>query len=156
MLQRLRRLVALPAPERHLLSLLMVLQPAISVALRLRGYRRTQHWLLRCSQHPTPHAASAQELAVAERVATLAGIAGRRGPVATTCLRQSLAVLWVLRRRGLQPEIKFGVDRIGAGPDMHAWVELEGVPLAQPRMRHAAFQPVTSASTASTTSSSTS
>lgn len=155
-MQGLRQFRALPGSERRLLILLMVLQPAISVALRLRGYRRTQHWLERRSQHLTPHAASARELAAAERVATLAGIAGRRGPVAASCLRQSLAVLWVLRRRGLQPDIKFGVDRIGASPDMHAWVELEGVPLAQPRMRHAAFQPVTSASTASTTSSSTS
>lgn len=150
----LRQFSALPACERRLLLLLVVLQPAISAALRLRGYRRTQHWLERHSQHPTPHAASATELAAAERVATLAGIAGRRGPVATTCLRQSLAVLWLLRRRGLQPELKFGVDRIGASADMHAWVELEGVPLAQPRMRHAAFQAAASASTASTTSSS--
>ena len=150
----LRKFLALPAPERRLLPLLMVLQPAISVALRLRGYRRTQHWLERRSQHPTPHAASTTELTAAERVATLAGIAGRRGPMATSCLRQSLAVFWVLRRRGLQPELKFGVDRIGESADMHAWVELEGVPLAQPRMRHAAFQPATSASTASTTSSS--
>ena len=150
----LRQFRALPAPEQRLLLLLMLLQPAISAALRLRGYRRTRHWLERRSQHPTPHSASATELAAAERVATLAGIAGRRGPMATSCLRQSLAVLWVLRRRGLQPELKFGVDRIGESADMHAWVELEGVRLAQPRMRHAAFQSAKSASTASTTSSS--
>jgi len=152
----LRQFRALPASERRLLLLLMMLQPAISAALRLRGYRRTRQWLEGRSQHPMPHAASATELAAAQRVATLAGIAGRRGPVATSCLRQSLAVLWVLRRRGLRPELKFGVDRIGTAADMHAWVELEGVPLAQPRMRHAAFQPATSASTASTTSSSSS
>jgi Transglutaminase-like superfamily len=154
MLQGLRRFLALPAPERRLLLLLMVLQPAISLALRFRGYRRTHHWLLRRSGHPTPHVASSIELAAAERVASLAGIAGRRGPVATTCLRQSLAVFWLLRRRGLQPEL--GVDCVGPTADMHAWVELEGVPLAQPRMRHAAFQPATSASTVSTTSSRTS
>jgi len=153
MLQGLRRFLALPAPERRLLLLLMVMQPSISLALRFRGYRRTHHWLLRRSGHPRPHAASGIELAAAERVASLAGIAGRRGPVATSCLRQSLAVLWVLRRRGLQPELKFGVDRVGPTADMHAWVELEGVPLAQPRMRHAAFQPATSASTVSTTPS---
>lgn len=141
----LRQFRALPASERRLLLLLMVLQPAISVALRLRGYRRTHRWLHQRSRHPLPHAASSSELAAAERVATLAAIAGRRGPVATSCLRQSLALFWLLRRRGLQPEIKFGVDRIGATADMHAWVELEGVPLAQPRLRHAAFQAARSA-----------
>lgn len=76
--------------------------------------------------------------------------------MATTCLRQALAVHWLLRRRGLQPELRFGVDRIDNAPDMHAWVELEGVPLAQPQLRHRAFQSATSASTASTTESSTS
>ena len=152
----LRQFRALPAPERRLLLQLMVLQPLISVALRLYGYRRTHHWLQQRSQHPTPHSASTAEFAEAERVATLAGIAGRRGPVATSCLRQSLAVLWVLRRRGLQPDLKFGIDRIGSTADMHAWVEIDGTPLAQPHLRHAAFQAATSASTASTTSSSTS
>ena len=135
---------------------LAVLQPAISLALRLRGYRRSQQWLERHSQLPHPRRATPQELASAQRTAELAAIAGRRGPVATTCLRQALAIYWVLRRRGLQPQVRFGVDRIGATPDMHAWVELDGVPLAQPQLRHAAFQPATSASTASTTSSSSS
>ena len=145
---------ALPARERRELLWLAVLQPAISLALRLRGYRRMHDWLERHSRPANPHTATTDELADAQRTAELAAIAGRRGPVATTCLRQALAIYWVLRRRGLQPQVRFGVDRIGATPDMHAWVELEGVPLAQPHLRHAAFQPATSASTASTTSSS--
>ena len=156
MLRGLRQWLALPPRERRMLLLLSQLQPAISLALRLRGYRRTQDWLEMHSRHPGPRVATTQALRYAERIAELASIAGRRGPVATTCLRQALAVYWVLRRRGLQPQVRFGVDRIGATADMHAWVELEGVPLAQPHLRHAAFQPATSANTASTTSSSTS
>lgn len=147
----LRQFLALPTSEQRLLLLLMVLQPAISAALRLRGFRPTQLWLQQHSEHPTRHAATPLELVAAERVATLAGIAGRRGPLATTCLRQSLAVQWILRRRGLQPELKLGVDRSRGQPDMHAWVELEGVPLGQPRLRHAAFQAAKSANTTSTT-----
>jgi len=146
----------LPPGERRLLFLLMLLQPMISLGLRLRGYRTMRGWLERHSEHRNVRAATQEDLAAAQRTAELAAIAGRRGPVATTCLRQSLAVFWLLRRRGLRPELKFGVDRVGATADMHAWVELEGVALAQPRMRHAAFQPATSASTASTTSSRTS
>lgn len=156
MLRGLRQWWALPARERRMFVLLALLQPAISLALRLRGYRRTQAWLECHSRHPGPRVATMQELADAQRTAELAAIAGRRGPVATTCLRQALAVYWVLRRRGLQPQLKFGVDRISATADMHAWVELDGVPLAQPQLRHAAFQPATSASTASTTESSSS
>ena len=152
----LRKWLGLPSHERRLLLSLAVLQPMISLGLRLRGLRRTQAWLKRLGSQATPRRASTEELAAAERLAQLAAIAGRRGPVATTCLRQALAVHWLLRRRGLLPELRFGVDRIGATPDMLAWVELEGVPLAQPQLRHAAFQPAASASTSATTSSRTS
>ncbi len=152
----LRQWLGLPSHERRLLLALALLQPVISLGLRLRGFRRMQAWLDWLGTQATPHRASPGEMATAERLAQLAAIAGRRGPVATTCLRQALAVQWMLRRRGLSPELRFGVDRIGETPDMHAWVELEGVPLAQPQLRHRAFQPAKSASTASTTESSTS
>ena len=141
MLRGLRQWWALPARERRMLLMLALLQPLISLALRLRGYRRTQDWLERHSRQPGPRVATTQELADAQRTAELAAIAGRRGPVATTCLRQALAVYWVLRRRGLRPQVRFGVDRLGANPDMHAWVELEGVPLAQPNLRHRVLEP---------------
>lgn len=148
-----RQCQALPSRERRLLLLLMLLQPLISLGLRLRGYRNMRGWLERDSANRNPRAASSEDLATAQRTAELAAIAGRRGPVAATCLRQSLAVFWLLRRQGLLPEIRFGVDRVGATPDMHAWVELEGIPLAQPQLRHREFQPATSASTAATTES---
>ena len=155
-MRRWRQWRGLPPAERRQLLLLALLQPAISLALRVRGFTRTRAWLERHSQSPRSHPATPDEASAAQRTAELASIAGRRGPVATTCLRQALAVHWLLRRRGLQPELRLGVDRIGNAPDMHAWVELEGVPLAQPQLRHRAFQPATSASTASTTESSTS
>ena len=141
--------------KRQLL-VLAVLQPLLSLSLRVLGYKRTRAWLERHSPSAGARPATPDEAIAAQRTAELASIAGRRGPVATTCLRQALAVHWLLRRRGLQPELRLGVDRIGSAPDMHAWVELEGVPLAQPQLRHRVFQPATPAGTASTTGSSTS
>lgn len=157
MVRRLRQWWQLPAGERPVLLLLMILQPALSLSLRACGYRRTRAHVEARSQHPRPRAATAADFDAAERLAQLAQIAGRRGLVVTTCLRQALAVYGVLRRRGLQPDLKLGVDRMpGRAVDMHAWVELDGVPLAQPQLRHREFQPATSANTASTTAGSTS
>jgi hypothetical protein len=135
---------------------LATLQPAISLMLRVFGYRRTRAMLERLSPQSYPHSASEHEWAGAERLAELARIAGRHGLTETTCLRQSLAVYWCLRRRGLKPDLRLGVGRLdGAMPDMHAWVELDGRPLAQPNARHVAFPARTAsrhADTAATTS----
>lgn len=157
MLRYLRQWWQLPPQERPILLLLMTLQPLLSLSLRARGFRKTRKRVEALSEHPAPRAASATDHDAAERLAQLAQIAGRRSLVVTTCLRQALAVYGLLRRRGLQPELKLGVDRMpGRAIDMHAWVELDGVPLAQPHLRHREFQPATSASTASTTAGSTS
>ena len=145
----------LPSRERGLLLLLMLLQPALSLSLRSVGFRRTRDAVVTLSRHPAPRSASHADLSSAKRLAVLAQVAGRRSLVTTSCLRQALAVYWLLRRRGLQPLLKFGVDRLpGSAVDMHAWVELEGVALAQPQLRHRELQPATSASTAATTESS--
>lgn len=131
----------LPAHERRLLLLLAGLQPLLSMSLRVFGYKRTRGWVERWSQADATHLADPQEQADAQRLATLAGIAGRHGPVTSTCLRQALAVYGLLRRRGLLPQLRLGVGRLqGADLDMHAWVELEGQRLAQADARHLAFR----------------
>lgn len=144
----------LDASERRLLLCLAWLQPLIALALRTAGFKRTRALLERRSKKEPPfHPATPGQHQAAERCARLAAIAGRRSPLPTRCLPQALAVYTLLRRSGLDPELRLGVDRIGSRPDMHAWVELDGVPLAQPHLRHRAFQPGRSASTAATTSS---
>jgi len=130
----------LPASERRLLLLLAVLQPTISLLLRLIGFKRTQQLLDRRGRHPRSRIAERAEWKEVQRLAELARIAGRHGMIETTCLPQSLAVYWLLLRRGLEPTLRVGVDRLHGGlPDMHAWVELDGEPLAQAGLRHAAF-----------------
>jgi hypothetical protein len=72
-------------------------------------------------------------MADAQRIAELANIAGRHGAWQNTCLRQALTVQWWLYRRGLPAQLRIGARRVGNQLDAHAWVELDGVPLAQSR-----------------------
>ena len=44
-----------------------------------------------------------------------------------TCLRQSLVLGTLLRRRGLPARVCFGVDRRGTALTAHAWVAVDGV-----------------------------
>ena len=113
--------------------------PAMDAALRLFGYVKTRRWLERRSAGTDARMATPGDLDAAESLARLAAIAGRRGPIAATCLRQSLLVYWLLRRRGLAPELKIGVRKQDAVVDAHAWVELEGRALAPADITHRPF-----------------
>ena len=142
---RLRGWRALTWRERAQFTALVPALALVHAALALFGYVRTRRALERLSERAPRREPTDHDLAQARRLSELAAIAGRHGLVTATCLRQSLVVYAWLRRRGLDPELKIGVDRVGTVPDMHAWVALAGEALAPSGVRHAVF----SASTAS-------
>lgn len=137
---RLRGWLMLTGSQRVGLIAMMLALPPIAAALRLFGYQRTQRWLERHSQHAASRPASPGDFAAAQGLAGLASIAGRHGVIEATCLRQSLLVYWLLRRRGLNPEIKLGVRKQDDALDAHAWVELDGLALAQSDLVHHPFE----------------
>ena len=136
----LARWRALTGQQKVQLTWLAVALPATGALIRLFGFQRAAKICARLGGQAPLRPSSAQDLEQAQAFARLAGIAGRHGPVATTCLRQSLVVRAWVRRRGLDAQLRIGVRKQGDKFDAHAWVELDGVPLAQPRLDHAAFQ----------------
>lgn len=52
--------------------------------------------------------------------------AADRGPVKANCLPRSLTIWWLLRRRGLECELRLGVKPRDEAIQAHAWVEFEG------------------------------
>lgn len=117
--------------------------PIIHGLLAVAGYGRVRRWLEQWTARPGARAADARDLERARALARLVAIAGRRGAVEATCLRQSLLLFAWLRRRGLRPTLQLGVaDRTG-GFQAHAWVELEGHALLQ---RDAGYRPFVSPS----------
>jgi len=136
MRRRLAQWRSLSVAERRTLAFLAITLPVVAGMLRLVGVARTRRCLARFEGNPPVLAMTEGVMLAAERLAKLAGIAGRRGAVTATCLRQAIAVHWLLRRRGLDPEIKFGVRKHDGQFDAHAWVELQGVALGQRRMEH--------------------
>ena len=134
MRQRVHQLRNLAPWERWLLLRLCLLLPAVGAALRLLGFRRTQTLLARLSpaaadQDPQETTLRSDE---AQRIARLVRIASNHGPYRATCLRQSLMLWWLLRRRSLPAELRIGV-RKDTELQAHAWVEHGGEPLGQRR-----------------------
>ena len=136
---RLQGWKALPWPERALLSYLLIGLPLVSLSLHALDYKRTRRLVEWLTRHPSPGSASEVDVHNADRLAQLAAIAGHRGMVQATCLRQALLVYGMLRWRGLQPELKLGVRRENGAFAAHAWVELEGQRLAQSGVEFATF-----------------
>ena len=55
--------------------------------------------------------------------------AARRHLYPMRCLAQSLALAWLLGRRGVATDLRLGVSRQQGKFDAHAWLELDGVPI---------------------------
>lgn len=123
-LDKIRLFRSLSLPERRLLLRAAVMLPRVDVSLRLRGWERTRmDWELwadgagpRCGIE-------------SRRVAWLVERAARTVPWPATCLRRSLVLWALLRRDGVQAEIRLGVRKAEGAHAAHAWVEFQGVVL---------------------------
>ena len=128
--KKMEQWLALAAWEKWLLVQLTLLLPLVGLSLRVLGFKRTSRLLDGTGRL----AAGGREVNVdawawAERIGRLVNIAARRGPYKATCLGKSLALWWLLRRRGVAAELRIGV-RLNEGVlDAHAWVEHAGVPI---------------------------
>jgi Transglutaminase-like superfamily len=125
-----RRFGRLVRPERRALLCSLMLQPVISCALRLLGFRRLQMFLARIA--PTAARENCEAvLPEARMLARMVVAANREGLVHGKCLEQSLTLWWLLRLRHMPAELRIGVRKAAEQFLAHAWVELGGVALSQ-------------------------
>ena len=125
--RRFRRLISLSREERALFRRSWFLLPIALIQLRFRSVLQTQERLERMT-------ARADEVRGLEpqRVAELVAAAARAHLIPIRCLPRSLVLQQLLRRGGHDAELCFGVAREGTDLLAHAWVEVGGVPLAEP------------------------
>ena len=130
---RLQRWRELSARDRRRLIGCAIGLWSMHASLAVLGYGRTRQLVERRSANPSPHPATAEEIADAQSLARLAAIAGRHGMGEGTCLRRALLLHGWLRRRGLDPVLHLGIPDAASTAALraHAWVELEGVPLLE-------------------------
>jgi hypothetical protein len=116
MRSKVGKLLALPWRDRLLLLEAATALLLIRGAQAAGGLRFSRSMITAVCRGSRPPGAEPdlERIAVAVRRAA--------GPLGYTCLGQSLAVLWLLRRRGIDAELCFGAKVEGtlAG---HAWVE---------------------------------
>jgi hypothetical protein len=115
---------ALSARERRETVLAAALIPLAAARLRVAGSHRILSGLGR------PLASrSGVDLAAARQAARAVARAAGHAPYGGTCLSQSIALVWLLRRRGLAAHLRLGARRREGALEAHAWVEHGGVVL---------------------------
>ena len=121
-----RRWRSLSARERGIFLRALILPLLVTTSLKTVGFRRTQAWL--ALKTYGAFAASAQ-LTRAEvwRTADLVRAARNCHIVRSTCLSYSLVLWRLLRRQGIDSDVRIGVRRGMSGEvEAHAWIEWNG------------------------------
>jgi hypothetical protein len=160
--KHLRAFFSLPRGERRLLLLAIIGLPATAVLLRLVGFNRCYAGLRRLVR-PKAGIERPPNMLRAYRIARLVRLANGRLPPAANCLQRSLVLWTLLRRHGVESDLRIGVrkERLPFAPpaanaglqnllrlqpdthfEAHAWVEWQGVVLNDTptvRQRYAAF-----------------
>lgn len=161
---KLARWKSMSGDERRLWLTAWLALPMLALLLRCVGLRRTQRLLVRVLPVHRRDAKNVEEaqrlfekplrnlcgtlplcgeevLTVAETVVRLVSSASRHGLIATNCLPQSLLVWWMLRREGIEAELRIGVRKERQSIEAHAWVELSGQVLNDQADVEQRFQP---------------
>ena len=122
---RLAKLNTLSQAEQQTLLAAWAWLPLFWLGLRVMGLPRFQAWLLKAPLQSTGSMTLSDMQALGEAV----NIAARHTPFPATCLTRSLLLGWLLRRRGIQSDLRIGVRLVQGALDAHAWVECGGIPV---------------------------
>lgn len=136
-MRRWTRFWALSLAAKGVVLRSLILLPIVALGLRLQGTRRTAS-ALRCASSKV---ARKSALLTPEETARLVDSASNF--LHLTCMPRSMVLCHLLRRDGIPAEMRLGVSKPEGGVFLaHAWVELEGLPLAESaavRERYAVF-----------------
>lgn len=122
------RFCNLSGRERREFFLGLLFLPLVVVWLRLSPFRSVQQTLEKwygdtalTNQHD-----DTGTLAESQSASRMLDAASRRGIVRGNCLSRSIALCWLLRRRGIPAQLKIGARKIGNQLEAHAWIEVAG------------------------------
>jgi hypothetical protein len=140
---RLRRFSALPAAAKGDFVRAALLLPLIRLSLWLRGFRATQKSLQARGSRGVARLPEALATSEVQRVCRMVLAAGRHSLMRSTCLERSLALWWLLARRGITSQLRIGARKSDGQFAAHAWVERNGEAIGEPEGTHlhyAAFE----------------
>lgn len=111
--------------ERRWFLAALIGLPVTRLGLRLMDFRRMQRLMIKPErgqrQPPNPN-----QVATGQRIGQMVNRAAGQQAWQITCVERSLLTGWLLKRRGIDSEVIFGVSITGGIFPAHAWVEVLG------------------------------
>ena len=138
-----RKVRLLSLRERLLLFESLLLLPINGLALRLVSFKRWQSVLAHLSRinNVSDDAQAESRIQDARATARMVRVAAWHGLYRAKCLPQSLTLWWLLRRQGIESDLRFGARKEGSRLEAHAWVEFGGIPLNESSDLYHRFSP---------------
>ena len=125
--------------ERRTFMLALVMVPAMHVIVRVIGFNQLQQRIANTAP-PAGHADNDTTRWLRTCVVSINRVK-RFSILRGNCLSQSFALIWLLRRRGIDPTLRLGARVTGPKFDAHAWVEYDGRVLNDTQDVHTRFTP---------------
>lgn len=120
----LKHFLRIPFARKSLLCEAFICLAIARIAMACVPFRRIAAWLGTPGAE-SPAAATPEEARTAEAVGWAVEVMGRRVPWDGRCLAQALAATAMLRRRGVDGTVSFGVrEGEPAGFEAHAWLRV--------------------------------
>jgi hypothetical protein len=122
------RFCKLSGRERRDFFLGLLFLPAVVIWLRVSTFRRVQQALEKWHGDAalTNQCDGAAIFTESQSASRMMDAASRRSIVRGNCLSRSIALWWLLRRRGIPAQLRIGARKIGDQLEAHAWVEVAG------------------------------
>ena len=126
MLKKFKQLAELSSSELRILFVALFLLPLTALSLKIKGLKWTQSLLNRFlpkkARVTVPQNLQLEE---AQSIARIVLVAANHGPYRANCLKKSLVTRWLLSRRGIETDLKIGVNKDEGNFNAHAWVEFQ-------------------------------
>jgi hypothetical protein len=140
-MQSLKRFRRLGGPQRRIVLAAITALTATWLSLRFLGFRRSNALFARFMPPSINRVDDGSASLPPQEIARLTYATARSLPLVSNCLDRSLALCWLLRRRGIAARLRIGARKDGAQLKAHAWVESDGVALGDADEEHRHFVP---------------
>lgn len=141
MWERLRRFSQLPAAAQGQFLRAAVLLPWVALRLKRQGFQATRDALLKGSLPENFQDNSNDSEDRARWTARMVRAAARHSFGDPSCLEESLVLVHLLRRQGIETQLRIGVKRNHPKFEAHAWVEFRGAALNESEALHDYYAP---------------